>query len=85
MLTALALVGVGALLIYSASLNQFGAPAMGDLAHPVMRQAVFAAGGLMIALALARANYRALGVLSVGMYVAAVAVLAFLLVAGDAT
>ncbi len=85
LLAALALVGFGALLIYSASLNQFGSPAMGDLAHPVMRQAAFAALGLMIALALARANYRALGVFSVGMYVAAVAVLAFLLVAGDAT
>lgn len=85
LLAALALVGVGALLIYSASLNQFGSPAMGDLAHPVMRQAAFAALGLIVALALARANYRALGVLSVGMYVAAVAVLAFLLVAGDAT
>ncbi len=84
LLAALALVGFGALLIYSASLNQFGSPTMGDLAHPVMRQAAFAALGLLIALALARANYRALGVLSIGMYVAAVAVLGFLLVAGDA-
>ena len=85
MLAALALVGLGALLIYSASLNQFGTPAIDDLAHPTMRQAAFAGVGLVIALAIAGANYRALGVLSVGMYVAAVAVLAFLVVAGDAT
>ncbi len=85
LLAALALVGLGALLIYSASLNQFGTPAIDDLAHPAMRQAAFAAVGLVIALAIARANYRALGVLSVGMYVAAIAVLAFLVVAGDAT
>ena len=85
MLAALALVGMGGLLIYSASLTQFGSPSWSDMAHPVMRQALFAVVGLAVALAIARANYRVLGVLSVGMYVAAIAVLAFVIVAGEAT
>ena len=85
MLAALALVGMGGLLIYSASLTQFGSPSLSDLTHPVMRQAVFAIVGLVVALGIARANYRVLGVLSVGMYVAAIAVLAFVVVAGEAT
>ena len=85
MLAALALVGMGGLLIYSASLTQFGSPSLSDLAHPVMRQAAFATVGLIVALGIARANYRVLGVLSVGMYVAAIAVLAFVVVAGEAT
>ncbi len=85
MLAALALVSLGALLIYSASLNQLGTPSMGDLAHPVTRQGAFAVVGLLVALGIARANYRALGVLSVAMYIAAIAVLAFVVIAGDAT
>lgn len=85
MLAALALVAMGSLLIYSASLSQFGTPTLSDLNHPVMRQAAFAAVGIVLALAIARANYRSLGVLSVGMYVAAIAVLAFVVFAGDAT
>ena len=85
MLAALALVGIGGLLIYSASLTQFGSPSLSDFAHPVMRQAAFAIVGLILALGIARANYRVLGVLSVGMYVAAIAVLAFVVVAGEAT
>lgn len=85
MLAALALVGMGGLLIYSASLTQFGSPSLSDLTHPVTRQAAFATVGLVVALAIARANYRVLGVLSVGMYVAAIAVLAFVVVAGEAT
>ena len=85
MLAALALVGMGGLLIYSASLTQFGSPSLSDMAHPVMRQAAFAVVGLVVALGIARANYRVLGVLSVGMYVAAIAVLAFVVVAGEAT
>jgi rod shape determining protein RodA len=85
LLAALALVGLGATLIYSASLNQYGVPAMDDLAHPVTRQAAFALVGLVVAIGIARTNYQALGVLSVAMYIAAIAVLAFLIVAGDAT
>ena len=83
MLAALALVGMGGLLIYSASLTQFGSPSLSDFGHPVVRQAMFAAVGLVVALGIARANYRVLGVLSVGMYVAAIAVLAFVIVAGS--
>jgi rod shape determining protein RodA len=85
MLAAFALVGIGALLIYSASLNQLGSPSTSDLSHPVMRQIAFAIVGLVAALGIARANYRTLGVLSIAMYIAAVAVLAFVVVAGDAT
>ncbi len=85
MLAALGLVGIGALLIYSASLNQLGAPSLGDLGHPVTRQGVFAVVGLIAAFGIAGANYRALGVLSVAMYIAAIAVLAFVVIAGDAT
>jgi len=85
MLAALALVVFGGLLIYSASLSQVGAPSTDDLSHPVMRQALFATAGLIIALGIASMNYRTLGVLSVGLYIAAIAALAFVLVAGDAT
>ncbi len=85
MLAALALVGLGALLIYSASLNQFGSPAVGDLSHPVMRQAAFALVGLILALVIARSDYRLLGTLSAGLYIASIAALAFVVFAGDAT
>ncbi len=85
MLAALALVGLGSLLIYSASLNQFGTPEFGDLSHPVMRQGAFAVTGLAMALAISRTNYRVLGTLSAGLYIASVAALAFVVFAGDAT
>lgn len=85
MAAALALVGIGSMLIYSASLNQFGTPEFGDMSHPVMRQVAFAAIGFVFALGIARTNYRVLGTLSGGFYIASIAVLAFVVIAGDAT
>lgn len=84
-LAALGLVAMGTLLIYSGSFSQFGSPHGLDFSHPVVRQAVFACCGLLLALLLARVDYRALGSVSVGLYIAAVASLAFVLIAGEVT
>ena len=83
MLAALGLVALGTLLIYSGSLSQFGPPSAFDFSHPVVRQAVFAVGGLLLALVVARSDYRALGALSAGLYIAAIAALVFVLAAGE--
>lgn len=85
LLAALALVALGTMLIYSGSLNHWGEPKASDFSHPVVRQGTFAAVGLVLALAFARADYRMLGVLSVGLYIASVAALVFVLLFGDAT
>ena len=85
LLAALGLVTLGTLLIYSGSLNRFGPPGAFDLSHPVVRQATFAGIGVVLALLLARIDYRLLGTLSIGLYIAALAALAFLLIAGEAT
>ncbi len=85
LLAALGLVAMGALLIYSGSLTQFGPPEGSDLSHPVVRQAAFAAVGLLLALVLARIDYLLLGTLSIGLYIAAIAVLVFVLAVGEAT
>ena len=83
MLAALGLVALGTLLIYSGSLSQFGPPSAFDFSHPVVRQAVFAVAGLLLALLVARSDYRALGALSAGLYIAAIAALVFVLAAGE--
>ena len=83
MLAALGLVALGTLLIYSGSLSQFGPPSAFDFSHPVVRQAVFAVGGLLLALLVARSDYRTLGALSAGLYIAAIAALVFVLAAGE--
>ncbi|MEX2158831.1 MAG: rod shape-determining protein RodA [Dehalococcoidia bacterium] len=85
LIAALALVALGTMLIYSGSLSHWGEPKASDFSHPVVRQGTFAAIGLVLALAFARADYRMLGVLSVGLYIASVAALAFVLLFGDAT
>ncbi len=85
LLAALGLVAMGSLLIYSGSLTQFGPPAMSDLSHPVVRQAAFAGAGLLLALALARIDYLVLGTLSLGLYIAAIAGLVFVLAVGETT
>ena len=82
---ALGLVALGTMLIYSGSLNHWGEPTAFDFSHPVVRQGTFAAAGLVLALMFARADYRALGVLTVGLYIASVAALLFVLLFGDAT
>lgn len=85
LIAALALVALGTMLIYSGSLNHWGEPKASDFSHPVVRQGTFAAVGLVLALAFARADYRMLGVLSVGLYIASVSALVFVLLFGDAT
>jgi rod shape determining protein RodA len=82
---ALGLVTLGAMLIYSASLTRFGEPELSDLAHPVSRQALFAAIGLGLALAFTLFNYRNLGALSAVLYVASIGALVYVLVVGDET
>jgi len=84
LLSALGLVTLGSLLIYSASLNRFGSPDGYEFSHPVIRQATFAGIGLALAIIAARLDYRALGTLSVSLYVAGVAALLFVVAVGDA-
>ncbi len=84
LLAALGLVALGTLLIYSGSLNRFGPPSALDFSHPVVRQATFAVGGLLLALLVARIDYRLLGTLSVGLYIASIAALVFVVTVGEA-
>jgi rod shape determining protein RodA len=84
LLAALALVALGTLLIYSGSLSRFGEPELSDFSHPVVRQAAFAVCGLVLALAFARLDYKVLGVLSFGLYIATVGLLVFVDVFGEA-
>ncbi len=85
LLAALGLVALGTLLIYSGSFSQFGAPHGLQLSHPVVRQVTFAVFGLALALLFTRLDYRVLGSVSVGLYVAVVAALLFVLVEGEVT
>lgn len=85
LLAALGLVGLGTLLIYSGSFSQFGTPQGLDFSHPVVRQVSFAGAGLLLALLFTRIDYRTLGNVSIGLYVAAVASLLFVLVEGEVT
>jgi rod shape determining protein RodA len=85
LLAALGLVTLGILLIYSGSLSQFGRPTASNLSHPVVRQAMFAAIGLALALLFARIDYRVLGSLSYVLYAASIAALAIVIAAGEAT
>jgi rod shape determining protein RodA len=85
LLATLGLVGLGTLLIYSGSLSQFGEPASDNYGHPVVRQVAFAAVGLLLALCMARLDYRVLGTLAAGLYIASIAALVFVLFAGDET
>lgn len=83
LLAALGLVALGTLLIYSGSLSRFGEPTASDFSHPVVRQVAFAVVGLLLALLAARLDYRLLGTLSVGLYIASVATLLFVVTAGQ--
>lgn len=84
LVAALGLVALGTLLIYSGSLSQFGRPAASDFSHPVVRQVTFATIGVLLALVFARLDYRLLGTFSYGLYIAIIAVLVFVDVAGEA-
>ena len=83
LLAALGLAALGTLLVYSASLSRFGSPTAFDFSHPVVRQVIFTAGGLLLALLIARIDYRGLGALSAGLYVASIGALAFVLAVGE--
>jgi len=78
---AVALTVYGALLIYSGSLTTYGSPGQA-LSHPVSRQVVFAAVGLVAMLVLSRIEYRAFGAMSLALYVGSIAALMFVLVVG---
>jgi rod shape determining protein RodA len=85
LLAAIGLVALGAALIYSGNLRQFGSPEPSDLSHPVVRQGMYAAVGIGLALVIARVDYQWLGIFSVAMYILAIASLVYVLFAGDTT
>ncbi len=85
LLLGAALVAFGAALIYSGALTTYGRPGFGDLSHPVARQAIYAAVGLAISVAIARVDYRTLGAGAWSLYVISLALLAYVLIAGEAT
>ncbi len=83
LLAALALVALGAMLIYSSTLGQFGEPTAFDFSHPVVRQAAFAGVGLALGLAVARFDYKYVGMFSGVLYVGSIGALAFVLAVGE--
>ena len=82
LLAAVGLTAYGALLIYSGSLTQYGS-SVEALSHPVTRQALFAAFGLVCMVTMSRVDYRILGPLSITIYLLALAGLGYVLVAGN--
>lgn len=85
LLVAIALIAFGAALIYSGSLNTYGKPSFESFDHPVVRQAIFAAIGLVLCVVIARFDYRTLGASAWALYVIALALLAFVLAVGEST
>ncbi len=83
LLSSLALVAYGIILIYSGSLPSYETTEA-VLSHPVARQSAFAISGLAIMLVLSRTDYRLLGYTAAGLYIAATAALLFVLALGDA-
>ena len=81
LLAAMGLTAYGALLIYSGSLTQYGS-SVDALSHPVTRQALFAAFGLVCMVVMSRIDYRILGPLSITIYLVGLAGLGYVLVAG---
>jgi rod shape determining protein RodA len=77
-LASLALVAYGLVLIYSGSLPSYES-AGAALSHPVTRQIVFAAVGVLIMLLLTRTDYHLLGFGATGLYIGAMAALVFVL------
>jgi rod shape determining protein RodA len=78
-LIAAALVAYGALLIYSASLNDVGGV---SASHPLVKQLAFAFFGLVAMAAIAWMDYRVYGHLAIGLYVASVLMLMAVLAIG---
>lgn len=83
LLAALGLAALGTLLIHSGSLARLGSPSGFDFSHPVVRQGVFAGVGLVLALLMARLDYKLLGVLSAALYIVSIAALAYVLMFGE--
>jgi rod shape determining protein RodA len=79
---SLALVAYGVVLIYSGSLTTYGSTAEA-LSHPVARQIGFAVAGVAVMIAVSRLDYRILGFAAVGLYIAALASLVFVLIIGE--
>jgi rod shape determining protein RodA len=82
LLTSLALVTYGIILIYSGSLPIYETTDEA-LSHPVARQLAFAIAGVAVMLVLTRVDYQLLGYAAAGLYVASLAALVFVLVMGD--
>ncbi len=82
LLAAAGLVVYGAALIYSGSLANYGSPEQA-LSHPVSRQIAFAVLGLLAMVVVSRLDYRILAPLSLAMYIVSLAMLAYVLVAGE--
>jgi rod shape determining protein RodA len=80
LLIAAALVGYGALLIYSASLSDTGGISAG---HPLVKQLTFAVLGVCAMAAVAWIDYRVYGQMAVGLYALAVLMLIAVLFVGS--
>jgi hypothetical protein len=83
LLSALALVAFGIVLIYSGSLANYASPT-DVIEHPVARQVAFAVIGLIAMFTISRIDYRLLGYTTIFLYAGALAALTFVLVAGQA-
>lgn len=82
LLASIGLLAYGALLIYSGSLTNYGSPGQA-LSHPVTRQAVFAAVGIIGMLVLSRVDYRVFAPLSLTLYILSLASLVLVLAVGE--
>ncbi len=80
--TAVALVAYGLALIYSGSLTNYSGKPLAVLTHPVARQALFAAVGIVAMFALARLHYHRWYTLAWPLYGASMIALAAVLVIG---
>jgi len=81
LLLAVALVGYGCVLIYSASANAH--PEGIGLGHPLLKQVIFAILGLGVMAIVAWLDYRIFGQMAVGLYVVAILMLAAVMVVGN--
>ncbi|HZP26577.1 MAG TPA: rod shape-determining protein RodA [Dehalococcoidia bacterium] len=82
LVTTLALVGYGALLIYSASLNSHPA-GVNSLSHPVAKQVAYIVLGLLVMIFVANIDYRLFGQIAPGLYAIGILMLASVLVIGN--
>jgi len=84
LLTSLALVAYGIILIYSGSLGSYGSSSKA-LADPVARQIIFAVIGVTVMLLISRIDYRILGYTAPVLYALAIGSLLFVLVFASET